>query len=88
MPEFRTEPTPNPDSVKITSDHGPFIDGGMESFSSIEEAADHPLGSTLLRIPGIANVFIMPQFVTVTKQPAASWDEVMPKVKQALSSHF
>jgi len=88
MADFRAEPTPNPNSLKLTTTAGPFIKEGMVSFNSPEEASDHPMGEPLMRIPGVVNIFILPQFLTVTKQPAASWEEVLPKVKQALQPHF
>ncbi|NBC01863.1 MAG: scaffolding protein [Bacteroidetes bacterium] len=88
MPDFRSESTPNPNSLKITTDAGPFIEEGMASFNAVAEAEGHPLGGPILRIPGVDNVFILPQFLTITKQPAATWENVLPKVKQVLRSHF
>lgn len=88
MPSIRSEPTPNPNSLKFTADHGPFVDRGMESFSSAEEAEGHALGERLFAISGVDNVFIMPQFVTVSKTPAADWAHVSPKVEAALSDHL
>lgn len=88
MPRFDTQPTPNPNSLKITTEAGPFIPEGMESFSSASEAADHPLGQRLFAVTGIANVFILPQFLTVTKHPAASWDDVMTQVRSVLTAYF
>lgn len=87
MRRFETHPTPNPNSLKITTEAGPFTEGGMLSFSSPEEAAEHPLGR-LLSVPGVANVFALPQFVTVTKHPAASWDDLLPGIEGALDAYF
>lgn len=88
MADFRAESTPNPNSLKITTDAGPFITEGMESFSTVPDAEGHSLGGPILRIPGVDNVFILPQFLTVTKAPAAAWENVLPKVKEVLRSHF
>ena len=88
MPRFDTEPTPNPNSLKITTDAGAFIESGMESFSSPEAAQNHPLGSRLFAVRGVANVFILPQFLTVSKSPAANWNEILPQVKQVLQDYF
>ncbi|HEX7070517.1 MAG TPA: NifU N-terminal domain-containing protein [Rhodothermales bacterium] len=88
MPRFNTDPTPNPNSLKFTTDAGLFIPSGMESFSSAAEAEAHPLGSRLFAIPGVANVFILPQFLTITKTPAANWNVLLPKVRAALEAHF
>ena len=88
MPRFNSEPTPNPNSLKITTDRGAFIDGGLESFASPEEAAHHPLGRRIFAVPGVANVFVLPQFLTVTKTPAANWNDLLPKIEGALSGYF
>lgn len=88
MPALHTEPTPNPNSIKITTDAGPFIDGGMISVASTNEADTHPLGKLLFAIDGIANVLILPQFVTVSKTEAADWNKVLPRVKQILNEHL
>lgn len=88
MPALHTEPTPNPNSIKITTDAGPFIADGMVSITSPTDADAHPLGQLLFAVDGIANVLILPQFVTVSKTDAADWKEVMPRVKQILTAHL
>lgn len=88
MPAFDTHLTPNPNSLKITTNGDPFIESGMESFHAGEDPVDHPLGRRLLGVRGLANVFVVPQFVTVTKHPAAEWDEVVPGVMSALTEYF
>ncbi|NNE71745.1 MAG: scaffolding protein, partial [Rhodothermales bacterium] len=82
MGSITTHPTPNPNSLKITRTGDPFISGGMESFGSAAEAAGHPIGEPLFAIPGVINVFILPDFVTVTKDPGVSWDGVLSEVKK------
>lgn len=88
MVRLLTHPTPNPNSLKITTDVGPFIESGMESFSSPEEAESSPLGKRLFSVPGVANVFILPDFLTISKQPAADWDLVLPMIERVLQSYF
>lgn len=88
MPSFQAHATPNPNSIKIVTDGPSFISEGMESFNSAHEAEGHALGESLFAVPGVANVFILPQFVTVTKDPAAGWDAVMPEVEAALEAYF
>lgn len=85
---IQIQPTPNPDSVKLTVDGHSFIDSGMESFSTPQEAEGHPLGSRIFALNGVANVFILPAFLTVTKHPAASWDALLPKIEHLLDEYF
>ena len=88
MPTFKTHGTPNPNSLKITTDTGPFIAGGLESFSTAHEAQSHPLGRALFSVDGVENVLILPAFVTVTKAPDADWNALLPAVEEALAAHL
>ena len=88
MPRFDAEPTPNPNSLKITTNAGAFTEGGMESFASADEARDHPLARQLFSIPGVVNVFILPQFLTVTKTPESNWNAILPAIKANLAAYF
>lgn len=88
MAVFQTHATPNPNSLKVTSDAGTFIEEGMLSFSSRQEADGHPLAKRLFAVEGVANVFIMPAFLTVTKQPAATWDLMLPGLADGVRQFF
>ncbi len=88
MIELKAHPTPNPNSVKFTSESGPFIEQGMEAFASSEEAAGHPLGAALFDHKGVINVFILPDFLTVTKDDSVDWDELYPAVEGTIRKHF
>lgn len=88
MSAFQAHPTPNPNSLKLTTALGPFIPTGMEAFASAEQAAHHPLGAALFGVEGVTNVFIMPAFLTITKAPAAAWDGLMAAVEAILHRHF
>ena len=88
MPTFTTHPTPNPNSLKITTDAGPFIDDGMAAFQSAEEAETHPLGRRLFALGGVDSVLIMPGFLTVSKRVGTMWDLLIPKVRRVLTEHF
>ncbi len=84
---FRTSPTPNPNSLKVErADGGPFLESGMRSFTSAAQATGDPLGEALFAVPGVAGVFALPGFVTITKTPEAAWKAVMPDVEAALTN--
>lgn len=87
MEGFRPHPTPNPDSLKVMTTGRPFIESGMETFGSPSEAARHPLARALFMVDGVVNVFILPEFLTVTKAHGASWDDVWPAVARELERH-
>lgn len=84
MSRIHASPTPNPNSLKFTLRNGTFIEAGMESFNSPEDAAGHVLGQRIFEIDGVTNVFILPEFLTVTKEPSAAWDDIIPGVERAV----
>jgi hypothetical protein len=88
MPTFAFSPTPNPNSMKITSDGAPFLDAGMASYASPAEAAGDPLGERLFALEGVHNVFMLPQFITITKRADFSWDDLLPELERTLDDFF
>ncbi len=88
MPRITSSPTPNPNSLKFTLDDGTFIESGMESFDSPGSAAKHGLGSRLFEIEGVTNVFILPEFLTVTKEDSARWNDIIAGVESAVDEYI
>ena len=86
--EIQTRPTPNPNSLKFEADGHTFLDSGLEAFHSAREAEDHPLGRDLFALRGVASLLIVPDFVTVTKHPAADWDLLVAGVTAVLEDHL
>jgi hypothetical protein len=79
--------TPNPNSVKVTVDR-PVVERGSRTFDSAAEAAVHPLAAALFRLSGVARVFMLGDFITVTKTPEADWKALIPEIERAVLSHF
>jgi len=88
MATISAESTPNPNSLKFTASEGPFRHDGVASFSSADEATDHSFAQRLFALEGIADVFITPQFVTVSKRPDAQWGDTIRDIKSILSAHL
>lgn len=88
MAKLRSSPTPNPNSLKFTLANGTFIESGMETYNSAAEATDHELGRRLFSIAGVTNVFILPEFLTITKEPDAHWDAMISDVELAVEAYL
>ena len=88
MPPFSVQPTPNPNSLKFAAAGRPFIERGMGAFASAAEADGDPLGEPLFALPGVLNVLVLPAFVTVTKQPDADWNALLPEIERILTAHL
>ncbi len=82
--KVRFDPTPNPDAGKFTVGRT-LVEGRRgRSYDSAAGAAADPLASRLFALEGVRAVFVVADFVTVTKAPEASWAELAPLVQAAL----
>jgi hypothetical protein len=78
------QPTPNPNALK-------FVVGGHFAAPTsyvAGRAADHPAAAALLALPGVTSVFMSADFITISKAPAAFWDEITPAARRILEEHF
>jgi len=76
----RFQRTPNPNAGKFVVGR-PVVEGrASRSWFSAAQAAGDPLAAALFAIPGVASLFMVEDFVTVTKAPEAEWDRLAPAV--------
>lgn len=78
-------PTPNPNAMRFALDVR-FAE--TTTASSAADAGDDPFLGAVLAIPGVASVFATADFVTVTRQAGADWNEIVPAVQEAASAHL
>jgi hypothetical protein len=83
MPVEISQP-PNPNALKFTV--GREV-GGPKTFVAGREA-DDPVAAELLGLPGVTSVFMTADFVTISKAPDASWEDIAGPAKQVLEAHF
>jgi hypothetical protein len=62
--------------------------GGPATFTAGSGAPDNPLAAELLELTGVLSIFMTADFVTITKTPAASWEDITPEATRILESHF
>jgi hypothetical protein len=84
---IQAERTPNPQSLKFTSTSGQFGDG-VVAISSQNEINRHPLGQPLFAIEGVVDVFITPEFVTVSKDETMEWSDLKADVEEVLTEYL
>ena len=87
MTEVVPEPTPNPNAVKFTLDR-PSTEGRAQTFRAGSDPAESPLGARIFALDGVTNVFMTSNFVSVTKEDDADWNELVPLVIDELQAHF
>ncbi len=75
----RTRETPNPNSLQFVV-NAVILDHGNASFSSKEEAKGDKMAAALFEKPGVINVYVMENFITVTKDDKTSWVPLKDRV--------
>jgi hypothetical protein len=77
-------PTPNPNATKFVLDTSV---PEMFNVMSPDEATT-PFTAAVMALPGVASVFGVNDFVTVTKSPDASWDAITEAVVALAAEHL
>ena len=79
--------TPNPESMKFVCDRM-MLDGNSAEFSSLQDATDCPLALALFDFPFVKGVFIMNNVITLTKDSATEWNDVIPSLRQFIKLYL
>lgn len=83
-----TEANPNPNSMKFVANFLLVREGTDHFYANAESAAESPLAQALFQFPYVKSVFIMNNFVTVTKDEQSEWEEIKPEIKHFLTQYF
>lgn len=78
------QPTPNPAAGKFTVHGETVVESGSRSFQDAEQARGTPVAEALFSLDGVASVFMVADFITVTKTPDAGWKTLVPQVIEAI----
>jgi len=76
-------PTPNPDAMKFTLD---VTFPEMFNLTTAAEAAGYPFATAVFEAPGVAALFGVNDFVTVTRRPGADWEPIVAAVQEAAAA--
>jgi hypothetical protein len=90
MPDanVRFQATPNPNAGKFIVNRKVLDGSASRSFYNADDAADHPLASVLFELEGVTSLFMVDDFVTVTKSPEVDWATLIPEVQAAIEQAF
>ena len=75
----RTKETPNPNALQFVI-NAVLLDNGNISFASKKEAENDKMATALFERSGVLSVFVMDNFVTVTKDEETSWVPLKDRV--------
>jgi len=86
--EVYTESTPNPDTLKFVFNKM-IAPGESADFPTLEAASNghSPLAKNLYEFNFVNGVFIMNNFVTITRAPGVEWEEIVPMMKTFLKGY-
>ena len=85
--EIYTETTPNPETMKFVFNREIFPEQAAD-FPTIESTSYSPLAKNLFEFSFVNGVFIMNDFVTITRMPGVEWEEIIPIMKEFLKSYI
>ena len=83
--QISVSPTPNPNAIKLTLNRVVAMEGRTYRAGA---AADAAWAQALLSIAGIVAVYGVNNFISINKQPDASWDAIVPQAEAALQRAF
>jgi hypothetical protein len=81
--EIQVEGTPNPNAAKFVLAKGGFGSDSRTFFSAADAAGD-PLAERLFDIQGVRALFMVENFITVTRSEDTAWDEILEEVLCAI----
>lgn len=67
--------TPNPQALKFILSEK-LLQHETRNFAKKEDAANDPLAKGIFDLEGVVSVFYMDRFVTIEKEPKASWGQI------------
>ncbi len=82
-----TEMTPNPETMKFVANKL-LYPGKSIDFPDIDAAAPSPMALELFGFPFVKAVFIASNFVTITRNQDADWEDVKPTLRQFLKDYL
>jgi len=80
------EMTPNPQAMKFVTDI--YLCENAIEYSSPEAAGDNFLVKKLFEFKGVKNIFLLSNFITLTKEGDEDWYELIGPVREAIKNYF
>jgi hypothetical protein len=82
----RFQTTPNPNAGKFIVGRAVVEGRASKSYYSAAQASAEPVAAALFALDGVASLFMVEDFITVTKKPEADWAAMVPAVIEAIET--
>lgn len=79
------QPSPNPNALRFQLD---ITLGSTLSYGNPAAAEDHPFAKQVFAAAGVASIFGVNDFVTVTRTAGADWDPIIAAVQAAAAEYL
>ena len=88
MTNIYLEESPNPNSLKFVVNYLIVPEGETHDFPDSESASYSPLAQELFHFSYVKRVFIMNNFITITKDEEVEWYTVKESLKHCIYNHL
>ena len=82
------ESNPNPNSLKFVTNIMLVDEGIVKDYPDIQSAEDSPLAKKLFHFNYVKRVFIMSNFITITKSEKFSWEEIKLDLRDFIKKYI
>ena len=82
------ESNPNPNSLKFVTNIMLVDEGIVKDYPDIQSAEDSPLAKKLFDFNYVKRVFIMSNFITITKSEKFSWEEIKLDLRNFIKKYI
>ena len=88
MTHIYLEQSPNPNSLKFVVNYLLVPEGEVYDFPDLESASNAPLAEALFHYDYVKRVFIMNNFVTVTKDEQVDWFAIKDEIREFIHDYL
>jgi hypothetical protein len=81
--QVEVQGTPNPNAAKFVLSRRALGEEGRTFFGA-EDAEGDSLAERLFRVAGVRALFMVDDFITVTKAEETAWDEIVEEIRWAI----
>ena len=78
-------PSPNPNALRFGLD---VTLADSMNVPSADAAKGNSFAEAVFAAPGVASIFGVNDFVTITRKPGADWDPIIAAVQEAAAQHL
>jgi len=82
------EANPNPNSLKFVTDKMLVDEGVVKDYPDIKSTTDSPIAKKLFEFDYVDRVFIMSNFITITKNNQIHWDNIKLELRNFIKKYI